>query len=190
MLAANPLFNVVILYDTARSGACAAAVYERLLQNLEPDYQFQMQCWRFSMLGLPSVVMWANRDVSAADMVIVAWGSDNSEIGSLKSWLENWPSSSTDSRRALVSLFTGSESSPVDPLRREVDTMLHELAERAGMDLISSVSLPSVTLANTPIDEVCGLPTLFSAMGSAAPSARPGEPALLQTTFHHGGINE
>jgi hypothetical protein len=191
MLATIPPFNVVILYDTARSGTCAAAVYERLLQNLEPDYQFRMQCWRFSMLGLPSVALWASRDISAADMVIIAWGGDLSELGYLKTWLKNWPSSSTDSRRALVSLFTGSETSPGDSLRQDVDRVLYELAERAGMDLISSLALLSETLANTPIDEeVYGLPTLVSVTGPTAVAPMPAEPALLQTAFRHGGINE
>jgi hypothetical protein len=190
MLAPISLFNVLILYDTAHSGACAGTVYERLLQNLEPDYQFQMQSWRFSMLSLPSVALWAKRDAAAADMVIFAWGGDPAELAGVKSWFEDWPCASSDSRRALVSLFTGPEPVPGDPLQLEVNAMLQNLADRAGMDLISSLSLPPGSLALPSLDEVCGLPTLLSERQPSNVIPPIAEQPVLQTAFRHGGINE
>ena len=190
MITPTPVFNVLILYDNARSGACAAAVYERLLQNLEPDYQFQMQSWRFSMLTLPSVALWAKRDVKAADMVIVAWGGDSSEIESIKPWLDDWPIASLDSRRALVSLFTGPEPTANDQNRLEADAILQNLAERAGMDLISSISPPSDNLATPASDEVFGLPTLMAQPDTYPAELVPVAAAMSQPGFHHGGINE
>jgi hypothetical protein len=190
MLAPNPPFNVLILYDTAHSGACAATVYERLLQNLEPDYQFQMQSWRFSMLSLPSVALWAKRDAAAADMVIVAWGGDPAELAGVRSWFEDWPCASPDSRRALVSLCTGPEPAPGDPLHIEVNAMLQSLADRAGMDLISSLSPPSGSLASPTMDEVYGLPTLLAERLPYTAIPTIAEAPVLQTAFRHGGINE
>lgn len=193
MIAPTTPFDVVILYDTAHSRACAARLYQRLRRNLEAEYRFHMHSWRFSTISHPSVALWAKRDSSLADMVIVAWGGEDSGLNSIKGWLQEWPAGARDSRRALVSLFTGPHAPAKASTTVEGTDILRRLADRTGMDLMSSHSILPEGAATPASEEVHGLPALPPEPSfQSAPPSSAGAIAVASSraSFRHGGINE
>jgi hypothetical protein len=131
-------FNVLILYDSVASGTSAVSTYQRLIHNLATGYFFSLKLWRFDMLETAERSRWAIRDVTEADMVIVAWSCAATALSSRRTWVDQWPVVSLDSRRALVSLFTGPRAEEDQCAFNVEHEFLHALAERTGMDLISS----------------------------------------------------
>ena len=65
-------FNVVILYDRFTSVGRAMAAYSHLMRELEGEFMPELRIWRVDVATLPECAVQADRDIEAAEMVIVA----------------------------------------------------------------------------------------------------------------------
>ena len=86
--------DVLIVYDSVRSGKRAKELCDRIGQQLAPDYKLNLSIWRLSALELlPPLARAAAREAERATLLIVAVDGDKTLPRTVKSCL-HW-------RRAL-----------------------------------------------------------------------------------------
>lgn len=134
--------RILIAYDTIQTGKRAEAIYERLLERLGNNFEFEQQLWRFDLLGDPLLRELAAQDAAQADIVIIATDNDSDLPIAVQQWLESALKQHVGAA-ALVAL-TRHHQPPVQPY-------LEDIARRGGMDFFaqaadatngSSLSLP------------------------------------------------
>ncbi len=65
-------FNVVILYDKPAAGGLAVGLYGRLMNELADDCLPELRVWRLDMAAAAELSPEANRDLAAADLIVIA----------------------------------------------------------------------------------------------------------------------
>lgn len=127
-----PPFNVVILYEDFSAGKHAKKTYDYLTQQLQGDYEFTSQMWKFNVLANPKMQKMAVKDAVMADLVIVAAHGLGELPGQVKSWAEQWVPKKSNAMAALVALVNppvGEEA----PHALSIRNYLQDAAQRAGI---------------------------------------------------------
>jgi hypothetical protein len=179
----------LIVYDTFQAGQDAVSTYQRLRQNLEGEYDFSVQLWRTDLLGLAASDHAAMRRASESDMVVVALNDLQRGVDRLRTWFEQWPVLPENPRRVLVALVTG----PRQELDQNGDRAglgyLRALADRLGMDLITSEAPHREEASNEP-DQDRAVRGKVPAHSGPSRSSRPFEISRRTTASPRWGIND
>lgn len=100
-----PPMRVVIVYEDVDCGLRAMQLYERLTREYEREFSFQLDLWRWEILGMPAIGDLAAYAAAAADMVLMSITGRTELSPVIKSWVENWIPRKTESDGALVLLL-------------------------------------------------------------------------------------
>jgi hypothetical protein len=182
--------RIVILYSDRNNGHEAMRACDRAVKGFQDEDCFEIRLWRLDLLDNPNIRDEANRDVAAADMVVVSVGDVCACLESFQRWAQQWPAAQRGTRRALVSFRSGANGGSKSASRTE--NFLQDLAQRKGMDFLCN---------HSPSDSSPGaLPAQGNAARQEPPVPKPmpesraefARASVEQTnpTFRRWGINE
>ena len=129
--ARDAAIRILIAYDTIQTGKRAEMIYERLLERLGNNFEFEQQLWRFDLLEDHILRELAAQDAAQADIVIIATDNDSDLPISVQLWLESALEQHVGAA-ALVAL-TRHHKPPVQPY-------LEDVARRGGMDFFAQAA--------------------------------------------------
>ena len=176
----KPHINILLLYQDAVSGQRALGLYNRLLQQLLPNYQFHLNALGFDRLRSSEIQDAAVQKAVDADLIIVSAYADRDLPQHIQNCFSLWLDRRTETSQALVAMLCGSpsetvtDSSAYDYLRR--------LSDEAGISLFADISTASRTdLA----------PDLLTLMEQPLASSRWLDQILRRSyPVQHWGLNE
>src|SRR5258705_8049264 len=79
--------DVLIVYDSVRSGKRAKELYDRFGQQLAPDCELGLSVWSLSSLQLPTVARAAAYEAKSAALLIIAVDGDKTLPHTVKTCL-------------------------------------------------------------------------------------------------------
>ena len=101
----RPTFYVVIIYEDSRAGRRAKYFYDRVIQELEDECDFNLELWSFQVLALPGIGNSAARVAAQADFVILSMHGKSQLSVQTKDWIVRWSGLIADCQPALVALL-------------------------------------------------------------------------------------
>ena len=132
-------FKVVMLFEDFATGVRAKSTMDRVIENLESHFPFEIKFWRFDLLELLHFREMAATEVADADMVIVSAHGGPQIPDGVKNWLQLWLNRRLGGECALVELLDnqcdGSGSWPIHDL-------LETIARKAHLDFFSHIVGP------------------------------------------------
>ena len=99
--------DVLIVYDSIRSGKRAKELCDRLEQQLAPDYELNLSVWSLSALQLPTLAQAAASAAEHAALLIVAVNGDKTLPRPVKSCLHRCARAIHAADGALVAQLHG-----------------------------------------------------------------------------------
>jgi hypothetical protein len=81
-------FRVVLLYDRLVSAGRAMATYGPLVRALDDDFKPDLRIWRMETAASPEFAAKAAEDLSAAELIVVAVGTDEPCPSAIRRWLD------------------------------------------------------------------------------------------------------
>ena len=130
--------DVLIVYDSVRSGKRAKELCDRIGQQLAPDYKLNLSIWRLSALEiLPPLARAAAREAERATLLIVAVNGDKTLPRPVKSCLHWCARGTRVANGALVAQLHG-----ILKMNEELCpayVCLREIAHHAGVRFFSEV---------------------------------------------------
>lgn len=140
-------FKVVMLFEDFATGVCAKSTMDRVIENLESHFPFEIKFWRFDLLELLHFREMAATEAADADMVIVSAHGGPQIPDGVKNWLQLWLNRRLGGECALVELldnqYGSSGSWPIHGL-------LQTVASKAHLDFFPHIVGPRV--AEAPFD--------------------------------------
>lgn len=179
-LEADPVFNVVIVYEDFAAGKHAKETFDFLVSNLGHQCRFSNQMWKFDVLALPKLREMAAKDALAADIIIISCHGNHNLSSDVKAWINSWLYEQNNAI-ALVALF--SDANP-NGESQHIRAYLAEVASRAQMEFFAQPT-------PAPVKYVEGLfesPRVMNRDDRTLNALAGGIP--LRQTFPHWGINE
>ena len=138
-------FKVVMLFEDFATGVRAKATTDRVIENLEAHFPFEIKFWRFDLLELLQFCEIATTQAADADMVIVSAHGGPQVPDCIKNWLQLWLNRRLGGACALVELLDthgdGSGSWPIH-------SFLQIVARKANLDFFSHSVGPRVEEPN------------------------------------------
>lgn len=107
--------KVVIAYEGFEAGVEAMELFQRLVSELMPDAESELDLWRCELLGIPDIRKTAAAEARDADMIIVSLTEDHPLPPELLAWMELWIDAKPGQHSALVVLFRESPRNPAHP---------------------------------------------------------------------------
>jgi len=130
--------DVLIVYDSVRSGKRAKELCDRIGQQLAPDYKLNLSIWRLSALEiLPPLARAAAREAERATLLIVAVNGDKTLPRPVKSCLHWCARGTRVANGSLVAQLHG-----ILKMNEELCpayVCLREIAHHAGVRFFSEV---------------------------------------------------
>src|SRR5262249_38672703 len=105
----NPLFKILIAYETVSSGLRAREMSERLATRLHSEFEMSSEVWKFELLNHPQLRQQAANEAAVADMIIMAMRRAGELPPHVKHWIESWLPQRRGGAAALVALLDESE---------------------------------------------------------------------------------
>lgn len=143
---AEPIFNVVIVYEDFDAGKHAKETYDFLVKNLGHECRFTNQMWKFDVLGIPKLREMAVKDAVLADIIIISCHGTRDVSSDVKAWINSWIYEQSNAI-ALVALFgDGGGYSDTHQIR----PYLADVARRARIEFFAQPKA-------IPVKQVAGL---------------------------------
>jgi hypothetical protein len=123
----NGRFRVVLLYDRLVSAGRAMATYGPLVRALEDDFKPDLRIWRMETAAAPEFAAQAAADLAAAELIVVAAGTDGSCPPAIRDLLDGVAAGRPRGILALVGPAEGPAAGDADWDRalRGVATEIH-----------------------------------------------------------------
>lgn len=146
----QPHINILLFYQDPVSGQRALGLYNRLLQQLLPDYRFHLSAFGFDQLDGPEMQHTAAQKAADADLIMVSVHNDHDLPKQLVNCFDVWLDQRTEMSQALVALLCGPSSESVTG--SSVCDYLRQVSEDAGISFFSDVSPYARSKANLAPD--------------------------------------
>jgi|GEM_PF-1571363 len=124
------LLNVILVYEDRASAQRGLALYQRLMNDLGVEYEFNLNVWKFAVLGLARLDEISTEQAAAADLVIVCTRDESAPPERVQAWFERWLELKGRDDCALVMLGDAAPDSS-SPARH--GGFFDDLAERGGI---------------------------------------------------------
>ncbi len=98
-------FDLAIAYQDAPTRERAEQLYQRLFDQLEGEYDFQVNWWRLDELAEASLRDRAADAAARADMIILSLRANHELEPVTNAWIEVWLALKEDRKSALVALI-------------------------------------------------------------------------------------
>lgn len=136
----KPHVQMLVLYDRRHARQRAFELYERIAQQLGPDYVMHAQGLSFELLGDSKTRKTAADYASDAELVVIAACSDRELPREVRSCLELWFDERRGGKQALIALLC----TPVlaEAVNSPLYTCLHEAARDAQVDFFHQAFPP------------------------------------------------
>jgi hypothetical protein len=128
--------TVLSLYEDEETRIVAEAVCQRLMQELEPDFQFDCLWCGLADLMETDVAREATLNATDADLVIFSTHAEARPSPALKRWVETWQQAKAQQDCALVALIAEDTN---QKRTSQFRAFLQEVATRAHMDFLFHV---------------------------------------------------
>lgn len=128
-------FKILITYECFASGLQAVQIYHRLSRNLEEEFAFAVDFWRFEVLGIPSLREAAAAQATEADLIMIAIDGRYALPADFQLWIESWIDSKVGQDTALVLLSKLAGDAMARPA--SIRQHLRQMASRGSMSFIS-----------------------------------------------------
>jgi hypothetical protein len=125
-------FNVVILYDYLEAARLAAAAYAHLARELETEFSVKLHIWRIDVADSADCVQYADDDIAAADMVILAVRDTDSCLSACRKWTDKPRDRLGLPRQALVAIIADEQKAPLTT--GTWDDVLRSTIEKTPLD--------------------------------------------------------
>jgi hypothetical protein len=135
----NPLFKILIAYETVSSGLRAREMSERLAARLQSEFEMSSEVWKFELLNHPQLREQAASEAAVADMIIMAMRRAGELPPHVKHWIESWLHQRRGNAAALVALLDESEEEDETAASAPLSTYLRRVAEEGNMDFFCQV---------------------------------------------------
>jgi hypothetical protein len=136
----NPLFKILIAYETFSSGVRAREMSERLAARLQSEFEMSSDIWKFELLNHPQLREQAATEAAEADMVIMAARRAADLPAHIRDWIESWlPQRKEGSAAALVALLDEPEEEESRAETPPLGAYLRRVAEEGHMDFFCQV---------------------------------------------------
>lgn len=163
-------FNVVILYDELASGNKAMATYSRLVRQLGSRFRSKVRIWRLDVAAAAEFAAPVARDLTAAEMVIVAVHDSQPRPEAFRCWTEGRSLNGGPPGRALVALIE-TDDEP-GPAAEAWSSFLREIARQSHMSFFAWEPHPIESEKTRPVESNKAEPEpLASGLESAAAGA-------------------
>lgn len=124
------LFNVILVYEDRASAQRGLALYQRLMRDLGVDCDFNLNVWKFAVLGLARLDEISTEQAAEADLVIVCTRDAVEPPARVQAWFERWLELKGRNDCALVVLGEDTADASA-PARR--DEFFPGRAQRGGI---------------------------------------------------------
>jgi len=124
------LFNVILVYEDRASAQRGLALYQRLMSDLGVEYEFNLNVWKFAVLGLARLDEISTEQAAAADLVIVCTRDESAPPERVQAWFERWLELKGRDDCALVVLEDAASDSVAPP---PPGGFFDDLAQRGGI---------------------------------------------------------
>ena len=131
------LFNVILVYEDQASALRGLALYQRLVSELGMDCDFNLNVWKFAILGLARLAEISTEQASDADLVIVCTRDESAPPEHVRSWFQRWVELKGHDDCALVVLGEVAHGWP-EPARQ--DGFFHDLSRCGGVTIFRPAS--------------------------------------------------
>lgn len=101
--AADP-FNVILVYEDRASALRGLALYQRLVTELGDDHDFNLNVWKFAVLGVARLAEVSTEQAAAADLIIVCMRDEAEPTEQVQAWFRRWMDVKGHNECALVVL--------------------------------------------------------------------------------------
>jgi len=168
--------DVLIVYDSVRSGKRAKELYDRFGQQLAPDCELELSVWSLSSLQLPTVARAAAHEAKSAALLIIAVNGDKTLPQPVKNCLHWCARGIHATDGALVAQLHG-----ILKMNEELCPAygcLRQIAHHAGVRFFSEV-------VELPEDEV---DYSLEAIHERAQAALPGRSLCHASTWRSEGF--
>jgi hypothetical protein len=179
-LEADPVFNVVIVYEDFDTGKHAKETFDFLVSNLGHQCRFSNQMWKFDVLAIPKLREMAAKDALAADIIIISCHGNHNLSSDVKAWINSWLYEPNNAI-ALVALF--SDANPCGE-NHNLRAYLAEVANRAHMEFFAQPNPAPVKYVEGLFESSRALRPINSTLNTLAGGIQRDQ------TFPHWGINE
>lgn len=124
------LLNVILIYEDRASAQRGLALYQRLMNDLGVEYEFNLNVWKFAVLGLARLDEVSTEQAAAADLVIVCTRDESAPPERVQAWFERWLELKGRDDCALVMLR---EDAPGPATPAQAGGFFDDLAQRGGI---------------------------------------------------------
>lgn len=124
------LLNVILVYEDRASAQRGLALYQRLMNDLGVEYEFNLNVWKFAVLGLARLDEISTEQAAAADLVIVCTRDESVPSERVQAWFERWLELKGRDDCALVILR---EAAPAAAAPTRHGGFHDDLAQRGGI---------------------------------------------------------
>ena len=124
------LFNVILVYEDRASAVRGLALYQRLVAELGGDGDFNLNVWKFAVLGVRRLAELSAGQAAEADLIIVCTRDETEPAEPVRAWFERWLDLKGQHNCALVVVGEAASEQPA-PTRQ--GGFYHRLAQRAGV---------------------------------------------------------
>jgi len=128
-------FKVVVAYDEVAMGVRAKHVLDSIQLTLEPECNFVVNLWKFSMFQVTELADSAVLHAVAAHLIILALREDNGVPQETRTWIETWLPHRASAVGALVLLFEPAKNS--SPAVSPTQFYLLDVGQRGNLDVFA-----------------------------------------------------
>ena len=127
------ILNVLLAYDNDRTRGVILDMLNRVSNRVRAKTVLNVNAFKFGLLEQMDPLKWAAAGVSAAELVVVAFGEAGVPGAGLLRWLENWGKCHADKNAALGLIPMGRATGAS---MHRIVRVLKETAARNGLDFI------------------------------------------------------
>lgn len=124
------LLNVILVCEDRASAQRGLALHQHLLHDLGVEAEFNLNVWKFAVLGLARLDEISTEQAAAADLVFVCTRGESAPPDRVQAWFEGWLELKGRDDCALVMLREAAPdaATPVEPVG-----LLDARAQRGGI---------------------------------------------------------
>ena len=131
---AAELFNVILVYEDQASALRGLALYQRLVTQLGGDSDFNLNVWKFAVLGVGRLDEISSGQAAEADLIIVCTRDEAEPTAEVQEWFQHWAEAKGQSDCAMAVLGA---SATAGPESSATPGFFHGLAQRGGISYFS-----------------------------------------------------
>ena len=150
---AGELFNVILVYEDQASASRGLALYQRLVTDLGGEDDFNLNVWKFAVLGVGRLAEISAQQATEADLIIVCPRDESEPPEDVQAWFQRWADVKGQSDYALVVLSGNASPCPVSA---GSNGFFRGMARRGHVAVFSSTAVHDVSTART--NECCWFP--------------------------------